>query len=72
MFFQLHGSPLLISKIFSKTGDSAKVYYYSMFKGLSQRNILRDETKCDKIEQLLSQQQQMSQGLAKKPGLSGN
>jgi hypothetical protein len=43
-----------------------------MFKGLSQRNILRDETKCDKIEQLLSQQQQMSQGLAKKPGLSGN
>jgi hypothetical protein len=61
---------LLLARYFPKLLTVTKTPIVQGLRVYIQEKFLRGETKCDKNEQLLSQEQQMSQGLERKPGLS--
>jgi hypothetical protein len=61
---------LLLARYFPEPGIATKIPIIQGLRVYLKEKFLRDETKCDKNEQLLSQEQQMSQGWERKPGLS--
>jgi hypothetical protein len=59
---------LLLAISFPKPVNGTKTAIIQGLMVYTWEKFLRDETKCDKTEQLLSQQQQMLHSLGRKPG----
>jgi hypothetical protein len=58
---------LLLARSFPRTVNVTKTAIIQDLMVYAREKFERNETKCDKTEQLLSQAQQMSQSLARKP-----
>jgi hypothetical protein len=58
---------ILLARSFPKPVNVAKTFIIQGLMVYARKKFVRNETKCDKTEQLLSQAQQMSQSLERNP-----